>query len=59
MTSFSKLVEGLPIQGTFKYTGNFSGPNWFLDRSGKLSDFLGDLGVDDVFRKANCLVIFS
>ena len=26
LTSFSKFVEGLPIQGTVKYTGHFSGP---------------------------------
>ena len=27
LTSFSKFVEGLPIQGTLKYTEHFSGPN--------------------------------
>ena len=27
LTSFSKFVDGLPIQGTLKYTGHFSGPN--------------------------------
>ena len=26
-SSFSKFVEGLPIRGTLKYTGHFSGPN--------------------------------
>ena len=29
VTSFSKFVEGLPIQGTLRYTGHFSGPNRF------------------------------
>ena len=27
LTSFSKFVDGLPNQGTFKYTGHFLGPN--------------------------------
>ena len=26
LTSFSKFVDGLPIQETHKYTGHFSGP---------------------------------
>ena len=40
-------MEGLPIQGTLKYTGHFSGPNRLRMEN---SDFLGDLSVDDVFR---------
>ena len=27
LTSFSKFVDGLTMQGTLKYTGHFSGPN--------------------------------
>ena len=47
---FPSLWRGLPIQGTLKYIGYFSGPNRLL--CGKLSNFLGDLSVDDVFRNS-------
>ena len=50
LTSFSKFVDGLPIQGTLKYTRHFSGPKSL--QGGELSNFLGDLSVDDVFRIA-------
>ena len=46
LTSFSKFVEGLPIQRTLNYTGQFSGHKSL--NSAEQSDFLGDLRVDDV-----------
>ena len=46
-------MEGLPIQGILKYTGHFSGL-----KSGELSDFLGDLSVDNVFGLALSSDIF-
>ena len=49
LTSFSKFVEGLPIQRILKYMTLF----WAeLLKDGKLSNFLGNLSVDDIFRIA-------
>ena len=45
LTSFPKFVDGLPIQATLRalfWTKSLTG--------GELSDFLGDLSVDDVFK---------
>ena len=50
LTSFSKFVEGLPIQGTLKVHRALCLAEWL--KGGKLTDFLGDLSVDDVFRIA-------
>ena len=36
LTSFSKFVDGLPIQGTLKYTGHFSGPNRLRVKNGAI-----------------------
>ena len=42
-TSFSRFVEGLPIQGTLKYTGHFLGQNRLKEEN--FAIFFDDLSV--------------